>query len=87
MFEGTDACVTPVLPLTEAAEHPHLRARDVFVTKDGQLQPAPAPRFSRTAATLTTGPSAVGGNTREALEAWGIEDVDLLIERGAAQQE
>ena len=87
VFEGTDACVTPVLPLTEAAEHPHNKTRGTFVVRDGRLQPAPAPRFSRTVATLTTGPSAVGGNTREALEAWGIENVDLLVERGAAQQE
>jgi alpha-methylacyl-CoA racemase len=86
VFEGSDACVSPVLPLTEAAEHPHMKARDVFVERDGQLQPAPAPRFSRTEATLTTGPSASGGSTREALEAWGIENVENLIECGAAEQ-
>ena len=86
VFEGTDACVAPVLPLTEAAEHPHLRAREVYVDRDGVLQPAPAPRFSRTAATLTTGPTVPGGQTREALEAWGVGDVDALLESGAAQQ-
>ena len=86
VFEHSDACVTAILPLTEAAEHPHMRAREVFVTKDGQLQPAPAPRFSRTEATLTTGPSAPGGDTREALEAWGIDNVDALIEGAAATQ-
>ncbi len=85
-FEGTDACVAPVLPLTEAAEHPHLRAREVYVDRDGVLQPAPAPRFSRTAATLTTGPTVPGGQTREALEAWGVGDVDALLASGAAQQ-
>ncbi len=86
VFEGTDACVAPVLPLTEAAEHPHLRAREVYVDRDGVLQPAPAPRFSRTAATLTTGPTVPGGQTREALEAWGVGNVDALLESGAAQQ-
>jgi alpha-methylacyl-CoA racemase len=86
VFEGTDACVAPVLPLTEAAQHPHLRAREVYVDRDGVLQPAPAPRFSRTAATLTTGPTVPGGQTREALEAWGVGDVDALLESGAAQQ-
>ena len=86
VFEGTDACVAPVLPLTEAAEHPHLRARGVYVDRDGVLQPAPAPRFSRTAATLTTGPTVPGGQTREALEAWGLRDVDALLESGAAEQ-
>jgi alpha-methylacyl-CoA racemase len=86
LFDGTDACVAPVLPLTEAAQHPHLRSRGTYVERDGVLQPAPAPRFSRTGATLTTGPTAVGGQTREALEAWGIGDVDALLESGAAVQ-
>ena len=48
VFDGTDACVAPVLPLTEAARHPHLAARGTYVERDGVLQPAPAPRFSRT---------------------------------------
>jgi alpha-methylacyl-CoA racemase len=86
VFEGTDACVAPVLPLTEAAEHPHLQARGTYVDRDGVLQPAPAPRFSRTRATLTTGPTAPGGQTREALTAWGVEDVDALLASGAAVQ-
>ncbi|HET7533724.1 MAG TPA: CaiB/BaiF CoA-transferase family protein [Nocardioidaceae bacterium] len=86
VFEGTDACCTPILPLTEAAEHPHLRARGTYVTRDGLLQPAPAPRFSRTAPSLTSGPSVPGGQSRAALEAWGIRDVDALIESGAVVQ-
>ena len=83
---GTDACVAPVLPLTEAAEHPHLRSRGTYVDRDGVLQPAPAPRFSRTGATLTTGPSVPGGDTRDALTAWGVDDVEALIASGAAVQ-
>ena len=86
VFEGTDACCAPVLPLTEAAEHPHLRARGTYVPRDGILQPAPAPRFSRTVATLTTGPSVPGGQSRAALEAWGIKDVAELLESGAVIQ-
>ena len=86
VFDGTDACVAPVLPLTEAAGHPHLRARGTYVERDGVLQPAPAPRFSRTGATLTTGPSVPGGQTREALTAWGVEGVDALLASGAAVQ-
>lgn len=86
IFEGTDACVAPVLPLTEAARHPHLVARGTYVERDGVVQPAPAPRFSRTAATLTSGPSAAGGQSREALEAWGVADVDGLVESGAVVQ-
>jgi alpha-methylacyl-CoA racemase len=86
VFDGTDACVAPILPLTEAAEHPHLKARGTYVDRDGVLQPAPAPRFSRTEATLTTGPSVPGGMTREALTAWGVAGVDALIDSGAAVQ-
>jgi alpha-methylacyl-CoA racemase len=86
IFDGTDACCAPVLPLTEAAQHPHLQARGTYVDRDGHLQPAPAPRFSRTRATLTTGPSVAGGQSLEALAAWGVADVDVLIESGAVVQ-
>jgi alpha-methylacyl-CoA racemase len=86
VFDGTDACVAPVLPLTEAAEHPHLRARGTYVDRGGVLQPAPAPRFSRTEPTLTTGPTASGAQTREALAAWGVADVEGLLDSGAAVQ-
>lgn len=50
LFEGTDACVTPVLDMDEAIAHPHHVSRGAFVELDGVTQPAPAPRFSRTAA-------------------------------------
>jgi alpha-methylacyl-CoA racemase len=86
VFDGTDACCAPVLTPSEAARHPHLRARGTYVEHEGLRQPAPAPRFSRTEATLTTGPSVPGGSTREALQAWGIGDIDQLIESGAAVQ-
>jgi alpha-methylacyl-CoA racemase len=48
VFADSDACVAPVLSMTEAAEHPHLVARETLVRRDGTLEPAPAPRFSRT---------------------------------------
>src|SRR6478752_9813566 len=80
VFEGTDACVAGIISLSEAAEHPHMRAREVYVERDGVLQPGPAPRFSRTRASLTSPPSPeAGAQTREALTAWGIDDVDGLI--------
>ncbi len=85
-LEGTDACVAGIIPLAEAFEHPHNTAREVYVDRDGLVQPAPAPRFSRTAASLTTGPSTPGDSTREALAAWGIDDVDTLIDQGVAVQ-
>lgn len=87
IFDGTDACVAPIIPLTEAFEHPHMKSREIFVEHHGRMQPQPAPRFSRTGATLGLPPAAVAGeNTREALAAWGIEGVDALIESGAAVQ-
>lgn len=86
VFEGTDACVAPVLDFAEAAKHPHLAARGTYVERDGLVQPAPAPRFSRTPGALSTPPPAAGSGTREALTAWGIEDVDGLIDSGAAVQ-
>ena len=50
IMERTDVCFAPVLTMSEAAEHPHNVARETFVEVDGVAQPAPAPRFSRTAA-------------------------------------
>jgi alpha-methylacyl-CoA racemase len=73
--------------MSEAVEHPHLKERGTFVEKDGLVQPAPAPRFSRTEATLDLPPAPKpGAHTREALEAWGIAGVDALLESGAAVQ-
>lgn len=87
VFDGTDACVAPILTLTEAKDHPHIKAREIFVEHEGVLQPQPAPRFSRTGATLSHPPApGAGAHTREALAAWGVEDVDGLIERGVAVQ-
>ncbi len=87
LFEGTDACVAGIIPLSQAPDHPHLKARGVFVEHHGTVQPAPAPRFSRTRAELGRPPAArAGQHTREALSAWGIEDVDGLLERGVAVQ-
>ena len=86
IFDGTDACVFPVVPLTEAYEHPHNVARGTYVERDGLTQPAPAPRFSATPTTLTTPPSKPGADTRAALTAWGIDDVEALIDDGIAVQ-
>jgi alpha-methylacyl-CoA racemase len=86
LFEGTDACVAPVVPLAEAPQHPHNAARGTYVEHDGLMQPAPAPRFSRTPAALTTPPAAAGANTIEALQAWGVNGVDQLVADGVAVQ-
>jgi alpha-methylacyl-CoA racemase len=87
VFDGSDACVAPVIPMSEAFHHPHLAARGTFVEHDGMTQPAPAPRFSRTSPSLSTPPpDQAGQHTREALTAWGIADVDALVASGAAVQ-
>jgi alpha-methylacyl-CoA racemase len=87
VFDGSDACVAPVIPMSEAFHHPHLAARGTFVERDGMTQPAPAPRFSRTSPSLSTPPpDQAGQHTREALTAWGIADVDGLVASGAAVQ-
>ena len=86
IFEGTDACVAGIIPMTQAFEHPHLAARGTYVEAHGMTQPAPAPRFSRTEASISTPPPGAGEHTRAALGAWGIDDVEGLIERGVAVQ-
>ena len=87
VFEGTDACVAGIVPLSEAMDHPHLAAREVFVEHEGIRQPAPAPRFSRTGASLSLPPAPEpGAHTREALTAWGVDDVEALLGSGAAVQ-
>ncbi|MGP8122145.1 MAG: CaiB/BaiF CoA transferase family protein [Xanthobacteraceae bacterium] len=58
ILEGSDACAAPVMGLFEAPAHPHLQARGTFVEHAGHLQPAPAPRFSRTASAIQ-GPATV----------------------------
>jgi alpha-methylacyl-CoA racemase len=84
VFDGTDACVSPVLPL--GGDHPHLVARGIFVDKDGVRQPAPAPRFSRTPTSLGSAPARPGEHTRAALTDWGVAGVDELLASGAAVQ-
>lgn len=86
LFAPTDACVSPVLSFTEASGHPHLVARETFVEVDGLVQPAPAPRFSRTSSAVQRPPSAIGADTKVELDRWGVTDVDSLIADGVAVQ-
>ena len=80
MFEGVEACVAPVLSVAEAVEHPHQKARGGFVNVEGVVQPAPAPRFSRTSAKVHSPPPTPGCHTREVLSEWGFttEEIDAL---------
>ncbi|WP_330336694.1 CaiB/BaiF CoA transferase family protein [Streptomyces sp. NBC_00557] len=72
LFEGTDACVAPVLSLREAPHHPHLAARGTFTGHAGITQPAPAPRFSATPTSVRTGPALPGADTDAVARDWGI---------------
>jgi alpha-methylacyl-CoA racemase len=86
VFEGTDACVAPVLSLHEAPTHPHLVERGTFVEVAGVAQPAPAPRFSRTITSLPDAPPSLGQHTRQILVESGLTNVDELLEAGVAVQ-
>ncbi|HVT22506.1 MAG TPA: CaiB/BaiF CoA-transferase family protein [Mycobacteriales bacterium] len=88
IFDEVDACVAPVMWLTEALDHPHLVARQTLVELDGVKQPAPAPRFSRTPGKPGARPKPPGSDTVEALGDWGIEDTRIkqLLESGAVTQ-
>jgi alpha-methylacyl-CoA racemase len=88
VFAGTDACLTPVLGLAEAPQHPHLAARGTFVDGVGGPQPGPAPRFSRTPGAVRGRPRAAGADTRAALRAWGFaaDEVAALEAAGAVLQ-
>ena len=96
-FEGTDACVTPVLALGEVAEHPHHRARAGFAvplvgavppSAGGSPMPSPAPRLSRTPGMVRGGAPEPGADTRGVLTAAGLDAaaVDDLIVRGVVAE-
>ena len=70
VFAGTEACVSPVLALDELERHPHLQARESLLRIGGALQPAPAPRFSRTPGAVAGPPAARGDGGAEAEAEW-----------------
>ncbi|MGA9691227.1 MAG: CaiB/BaiF CoA-transferase family protein, partial [Pseudonocardiaceae bacterium] len=72
VFEGTDACVAPVLSFAEVPAHPHIAARGTVITLDGVPQAAPAPRFSRTRPDRPTPPPKPGADTADVLAEWGV---------------
>ncbi|MFJ8540119.1 CaiB/BaiF CoA transferase family protein [Streptomyces sp. NPDC093591] len=75
VFEGSDACVAPVLSLREAPHHPHLAARGTFTDHGGITQPAPAPRFSATRTAVRTGPAQPGADTADVARDWGVPEL------------
>ncbi|WP_419842799.1 CaiB/BaiF CoA transferase family protein [Candidatus Poriferisodalis sp.] len=85
IMAGSDVCYAPVLDLSEAPHHPHNTARESFVEVDGVMQPAPAPRFSRTPGAVARPPASPGEHTDQVLADWGFdtEDIDKLRAVGA----
>ncbi|MBS0346858.1 MAG: CoA transferase [Proteobacteria bacterium] len=84
LLEGSDACVAPVLDMDEAPEHPHNRARGTFIEVGGVVQPAPAPRFSRSIPAQPR-PPVVDGTGEDVLADWGftLAEIDGLRTAGA----
>lgn len=84
VFDGTDACVSPVLSPWEAHLHPHNQARNAFIEVDGIIQPAPAPRFSRTEPPTPVGMDAEGRDPAASLISWGIPEAEAeeFVRRG-----
>lgn len=84
VFDGSDACVAPVLDMDEAPEHPHNRARGTFIEVGGVTQPAPAPRFSRSPP-ASPRPPQVGATGEDVLADWGFtpDAIDGLRRAGA----
>jgi alpha-methylacyl-CoA racemase len=77
IMEGSDVCFAPVLTMQEAALHPHNVARATYVDVAGIAQPAPAPRFSRTAPAVQSPPAAPGQHTDEVLASFGFDTDDV----------
>ena len=72
LMEGTDVCFAPVLSFDEAIDHPHNKARETFVEVEGIVQPAPAPRFSKTPGAIQGISPGRGEHTKAVLSDWGL---------------
>ncbi len=83
IMEGSDVCFAPVLSFPEAYEHPHNRERRTFVEMGGVTQPAPAPRFSRTAPEIRKPPALPGADNEQALSEWGFSAREIGALRSA----
>jgi alpha-methylacyl-CoA racemase len=77
LMEGSDVCFAPVLSLAEAPKHPHNVTRKAFIEVGGVVQPAPAPRFSRTPNAAPRPPAIPGENGTEVLGDWGFSSDEI----------
>jgi alpha-methylacyl-CoA racemase len=87
ILEGTDVCFAPVLSIEEAPTHPHNHERGTFLEVDGLMQPAPAPRFSRSVAEPPRPAPARGQHTAEVLSDFGCTgaEIDELVRMGVVR--
>ena len=83
IMEGSDVCFAPVLAMSEAADHPHIKHRKTFVESHGLIQPAPSPRFSRTVPELSRPPSHAGQHSEAVLESFGFAAEEIAALRDA----
>ncbi len=79
LLENTDVCYAPVLSIKEAKEHPHMKARNNFISIDDVVQPAPAPRFSKTNSARPEMAPEIGENNEEILTQLGYTDEDIKL--------
>ena len=88
LMEETDVCFAPVLTMTEAAQHPHNVERNTFIDVAGTVQPAPAPRFSRTVPEVSRPPAHAGAHTVDVFADWGVSSaqIDAWTAAGAVKQ-
>ncbi len=88
IMEMREICFAPVLPMSEAPDHPQNSARGTFVTVAGVVQPGPAPKFSRSPSQVGRGPAWAGEHSEQILADWGFDAAKIaaLIDSGAAKQ-
>jgi alpha-methylacyl-CoA racemase len=84
-MEGSDVCFAPVLALDEVHNHPHNVARNSFIEIDGVVQPAPAPRFSRSEPGVSRGSRLPGEDSVSVLKDAGLSEAEIngLLDAGA----
>lgn len=88
LFADAETCLSPVMTLSEAPAEPHNQARGTFIDVNGDIQPAPAPRFERTPGAIQNAPAREGADTISALAEWGYKknEIDTLIEKKVLYQ-
>lgn len=84
IFGTSDACVSPVLSMQEAKDHPHIAARGTLTAGNGVLQAAPAPRFDGLTVPPQSSPPQPGQHTAAVLSEWGIDPAPLLADGAAS---